>query len=182
VLNFNSLITDKRLYHFEGLGPLLVEAFSLRENLSAPWELHLSTLSEKVGLDLNAMLNKEVTLHTTLADGSRWSRKGVVVVAESDQADGSLARYRLEVQPWLYYLAHTRRAKSGKRRACPPSLTASSRPTPPRCPAWPGRGLMTSLITWHKARSPRLMVCAATPCSTARLTWPSCTACWLRKA
>jgi type VI secretion system secreted protein VgrG len=119
VLNFNSLVTDKRLYHLEGLGPLLVEAFSLRESLSTPWELHVSTISEKVGLDLDAMLNTEVTLHTTLADGSRWSRKGVVVGAESDEADGGLARYRLEVRPWLYLLAHTRRSQVWQEKSLP---------------------------------------------------------------
>jgi type VI secretion system secreted protein VgrG len=57
------------------------------------------------------MLNQSLTLHAVLADGTPWSRTGLVVAAEADEADGGLLRYRLEVQPWLALLAHTRRSQ-----------------------------------------------------------------------
>ena len=103
-----------RLYRLEGEGPLadlVVEAWSLKEELSAPWTLELSTLSTDARLDIHAMLGQKVTLQTALADGSLSPRSGVVTHASAEESDGGFARYRLTVRPWIALLAHTRRSQ-----------------------------------------------------------------------
>ena len=105
---------ERRLYELQGegeLGELLVEAWSLREGLSEPWQLELSAVSLRADLDIDAMLGRKITLLTTLADGSKHPRSGIVMAASTDEADGGFARYRLSVQPWLALLAHTRRSQ-----------------------------------------------------------------------
>ncbi len=61
-----------RLYRLTGAGELAhlaVEAWSLKESLSTPWELQVAALSPRAGLDLHAMLGRRLDLHTRLADG-----------------------------------------------------------------------------------------------------------------
>lgn len=108
------LTSEQRLFELQGegeLGELLPEAFSLREGLSQVWELHLSALSLRADLDLQAMLGRRLVLRTVLADGHRAERSGVVLQASSEVSDGGLARYRLVLRPWLALLACTRRSQ-----------------------------------------------------------------------
>ena len=110
-LRFDS---STRLYRLQGqdqLSELLVQAWSLKEKLDAPWTLELSTLSTRAGLDIHAMLGKKLTLQTALADGSLHPRSGLVSRATAEEADGGFARYRLTVRPWIALLAHTRRSQ-----------------------------------------------------------------------
>ena len=103
-----------RLYRLEAEGELaglVVEAWSLTEEISAPWTLELSTLSTDAALDLHAMLGEKLTLQTALADGSLHPRSGIVTNASAEESDGGFARYRLTVRPWIALLAHTRRSQ-----------------------------------------------------------------------
>ena len=118
---FSALPFDSttRLYRLQGEGELsglLVQAWSLKEQLSAPWTLDLVTLSPRAGLDIHAMLGKKLTLQTALADGSLHPRSGIVTRATSDEADGGFARYRLTVRPWIALLAHGRRSQVWQER------------------------------------------------------------------
>lgn len=105
--------TDTRLYRLEASGPaagLLVESWSLYEQLSQPWEMQLSTLSTSATLDIHAMLGHPLSLITTLADGSTYPRRGLILGAGNLDSDGGFTRYRLTVQPWLALLKHSRRS------------------------------------------------------------------------
>ena len=110
-LNFNSTTRLYRLQAQGELAELLVQAWSLKEELSTPWTLDLVTLSPRVGLNLQAMLGQPVTLQTALADGSLYPRSGIVTQATAESSDGGFARYRLTVRPWIALLAHGRRSQ-----------------------------------------------------------------------
>ncbi len=102
-----------RLYRLDADGELAglqVEAFVLEEALSQPWRMELSMLHERVDLDLDAMLGRQVTLVTVLADGKVHRRTGSVAQAAADDSDGGFARYRLTVQPWFAFLAQSIRS------------------------------------------------------------------------
>ena len=112
--------TERRLYDLQGgsaLAGLLVEAWSQREQLSQPWELHISALSLRADLNTDAMLGQRADLLTTLSDGSHVARSGIVLAAEALDADGGFARYRLQVGPWLALLTHTRRSQVWQERS-----------------------------------------------------------------
>ena len=113
---FSALVFDSstRLYRLEGdaeLSELIVEAWACNEALGKPWELRISTLSTRSGLDIDAMLGKKLTLQSVLADGSLQPRSGIVTNAASECADGGFARYTLTVRPWIALLAHTRQSR-----------------------------------------------------------------------
>ena len=94
--------SSTRLNRLEGdgaLSELMVEAWACKDSLSAPWQLEVSTLSTRSGLDTHAMLGKKSTLQTVLADGSLHPRSGIVTHASSECADGGFARYTLTVRP-----------------------------------------------------------------------------------
>lgn len=107
--------SEHRLYDIEidgGAGQgLMVEAFSLQERLSQPWQMELVCLSLSAHLDIAALLGQPLHLHIAQADGSRITRSGRISSAQADDADGGLARYRLTVHSWMSQLAHTRRSQ-----------------------------------------------------------------------
>lgn len=103
-----------RLYRLHGEGEssgLLVQAWSLKEQLDAPWTMEIVALGTHAALDVQAMLGRQITLQTVLADGSVQARSGLVLAACAKDADGGFARYRLTVRPWIALLAHTRRSR-----------------------------------------------------------------------
>ncbi|MBA3597386.1 MAG: type VI secretion system tip protein VgrG [Methylibium sp.] len=113
---FNALHFDDaaRLYRLQGegaLSKLLVQAWSLKEQLDAPWTMELVALDTDAGLDTQALLGQRLTLHTVLADGSLHPRSGLVFAARAGDADGGFARWRLTVRPWIALLGHTRRSQ-----------------------------------------------------------------------
>lgn len=117
--------SDRRLYRLAGDGPLaelLLEAWSLREELNQPWLMELAALAVRPDLDLEAMLGQRLELHATLADGGSLMRAGVVTAARAEESDGGFARYRLDVQPWLALLAYTRRSQVWQEQALPDIL------------------------------------------------------------
>jgi type VI secretion system VgrG family protein len=103
-----------RLYALEGDAPLSslqVERWSGREALSTCGGWTIDALSTDATLSLDAMLGQRCALRTTLADGSRTRRSGLVREAQLLGADGGLARYRLALAPWLWLLTQGRHSR-----------------------------------------------------------------------
>ncbi|MCG5259587.1 type VI secretion system Vgr family protein, partial [Cupriavidus gilardii] len=104
----------RRLFQLEGegaIGELAVEAWLGREALSELGETRIVAVSANARLALKSLLGAKVTLWTTLADGGRIRRSGLVRKAEKLGADGSLARYRLTVVPWLWLATQQRHSQ-----------------------------------------------------------------------
>lgn len=106
--------SDTRLYTLTGASSerplpadLMVERFALHEAVSEPFRLELHALVLDTHVALKQLYARPVTLHTTLADGSRTRRSGYVTEAHSLDADGGLARKALVIQPWIALLGHT---------------------------------------------------------------------------
>ena len=86
---------------------LLVERFELHEAVSQPFALCIHVLSLDAHVELKQLYARPITLETTLANGQRVRRSGVVTAASSLQSDGGLARKALWVQAWPALLGHT---------------------------------------------------------------------------
>jgi type VI secretion system secreted protein VgrG len=86
-------------------GALIVESFSGREAMSGLFRFHADCLATSAHYELKALTGEEVTLRLMLANGSTRSFHGMVIAARQLGADGSLARYRLTLAPWLHALA-----------------------------------------------------------------------------
>ncbi|MDR8726388.1 type VI secretion system Vgr family protein [Burkholderia pseudomultivorans] len=100
-----------RLYSLEGQGPLAglqVESWSGREHLSENYRWDVYGLSRDPALDLDDMLGQRVTLRCALTNGSLAVRSGLVVEACCLGFDGMVARYSLQLAPWLAVLDHGR--------------------------------------------------------------------------
>src|SRR5699024_9647581 len=98
----------------EGPAPvsaLHVERWQGEAALSHCGELTVDALCHDAGLPLDAMLGQAVSLCTTQADGGRSRRTGLVREARLLGADGSLARYRLNLVPWLWVLGEGRHSR-----------------------------------------------------------------------
>src|SRR5690606_10275967 len=106
--------TDTRLYTLSSAGQgaslpadLLVESFVLHEAVSQPFALYIHALVLDAHIELKRLTAQPITLHTTLADGSRARRSGYVTRADALDTDGGFARKGLLVQPWIALLGHT---------------------------------------------------------------------------
>ena len=100
-----------RLYTLDGPSPLSslqIERWTGTEVLSGNYRWDVHALGTDPGLDLDAMLGQRVTIKTALADGSSATRSGLVAEAECVSYDGTVARYFLQLVPWLTALAHGR--------------------------------------------------------------------------
>lgn len=80
---------------------LVVERFTVKEAISAPFVLHVDCLSPSAHLDTAKLATEEVTLRLMLPDGNRRAWHGYVVACASMGGDGGLARYRLTVGSWF---------------------------------------------------------------------------------
>ncbi|SPA27407.1 conserved hypothetical protein; putative VGR-RELATED PROTEIN [Cupriavidus taiwanensis] len=103
-----------RLYALDGEGPLdelAVEAWIGRDAISALFEWRIVAVSANADIALDSLLGQRVTLLTTLAGGGQSRRTGLVRQAEKLGADGSLARYRLTVVPWLWLTTQQRHSQ-----------------------------------------------------------------------
>lgn len=108
------LSSAHRLYTLEGEGPvpdLAVEAWLGREAISELSEWRIVCVSANARIPLKSFMGQRVTLLTTLADGSQARRTGLVRLAEKLGADGSLARYRLTLVPWLWVTTQQRQSQ-----------------------------------------------------------------------
>ncbi|MDI1259921.1 type VI secretion system Vgr family protein [Aquabacterium sp.] len=107
--------TEARLYSLSAPGgeagalpaDLMVESFVLHEAVSQPFALYINALVLNAHVPLKQLTARPITLHTTLADGSRARRSGYVMEADSLDADGGFARKGLLVQPWIALLGYT---------------------------------------------------------------------------
>ncbi|MDS0795569.1 type VI secretion system tip protein VgrG [Burkholderia pseudomultivorans] len=100
-----------RLYSLEGQGSLAglqVESWSGKEHLSENYRWDIYGLSRDPALDLEGMLGQRVTLRCALTNGSFAVRSGLVVEARCLGFDGMVARYSLQLAPWLAVLDHGR--------------------------------------------------------------------------
>jgi type VI secretion system VgrG family protein len=100
-----------RLYSLKGdgvLAALQIERWSGSEALSGIYEWDVQALATDPALDLEAMLGQRAAVLTTLADGSTASRSGLVAQAACLGYDAGIARYRLQLVPWLAVLDHAR--------------------------------------------------------------------------
>jgi type VI secretion system secreted protein VgrG len=105
---------EPRLYRLEApgaLSTLRVEAWVAEEALDEPGRLEICALAADPRLDLDAMLGGPVTLVTRLADGREHRRGGLVDLAIAEDCDGALARYRLVVRPWPWFLCMSLRCQ-----------------------------------------------------------------------
>jgi type VI secretion system secreted protein VgrG len=84
-----------------------VESFVLHEAVSQVFALYVNALSLDARVELKQMYSRPVTLHTTLANGSRTRRSGYLMRLGSLGADGGFARKGLLVQPWIAILGET---------------------------------------------------------------------------
>ena len=104
----------QRLFTLSGAGAipqLMVESFVLTDAISEPFVLQLDVLCLDARLDLDALLRQPLTLHAVLADGSRFSRSGLIFEVEAGDANGGFAPYRVLVKPFvslLGYSSHSR--------------------------------------------------------------------------
>ncbi|MDB0544122.1 type VI secretion system tip protein VgrG [Ralstonia solanacearum] len=80
---------------------LVVERFTAREAVSAPFALEVDCLSPSAHLDTAELASREATLRLMLADGRRRAWHGYVADCTTLGGDGGLARYRLRIVPWL---------------------------------------------------------------------------------
>ncbi|RQS61553.1 type VI secretion system tip protein VgrG [Burkholderia sp. Bp8963] len=109
--SLTALFSANRLYSLEGPGAiaaLQVERWVGREALSENYQWDIYALATDPALDLESMLGQRVTLRTALTDGGCATRSGLVAEAECIDYDAGLARYRLQLVPWLAALAHGR--------------------------------------------------------------------------
>ncbi len=96
---------------------LMVESFVLHEAVSQPFSLYINALVLDAHVELKRLTARPITLHTTLADGSRARRSGYVTQAESLEADGGFARKGLLVQPWIALLGYTLNSRVWQNRS-----------------------------------------------------------------
>nr|EUJ12507.1 hypothetical protein RSP673_21160 [Ralstonia solanacearum P673] len=80
---------------------LVVERFTAREAVSAPFVLEVDCLSSSAHIDPAKLASREATLRLMLADGRRRAWHGYVADCTALGGDGGLARYRLRIVPWL---------------------------------------------------------------------------------
>ncbi|MGA3954158.1 type VI secretion system Vgr family protein [Ralstonia nicotianae] len=80
---------------------LVVERFTAKEAVSAPFALHVDCLSPSAHLDTAKLATEEITLRLMLPSGNRRAWHGYVVACTALGGDGGLARYRLTVGSWF---------------------------------------------------------------------------------
>ncbi|WP_146604303.1 type VI secretion system Vgr family protein, partial [Cupriavidus phytorum] len=103
-----------RLYAMDGEGPLeelAVEGWIGRDAISALFEWRIVAVSANADIALDSLMGQRITLLTTLAGGGQSRRTGLIRQAEKLGADGSLARYRLTLVPWLWLTTQQRHSQ-----------------------------------------------------------------------
>ncbi|API75638.1 type VI secretion system Vgr family protein [Ralstonia pseudosolanacearum] len=80
---------------------LVVERFTAKEAVSAPFALHIDCLSPSAHIDTAKLATEEITLRLMLPDGNQRAWHGYVVGCAALGGDGGLARYRLTVGSWF---------------------------------------------------------------------------------
>ncbi|MDQ2989413.1 MAG: type VI secretion system tip protein VgrG, partial [Pseudomonadota bacterium] len=92
-----------------GANQLLAECVRVEEGLGQGFALHIDALSTNAGIPLKSLLGQPLLLELLTADGpGRRPFHGHITNAELSGANGGFARYRLVVEPWTAFLAHSR--------------------------------------------------------------------------
>ena len=111
----STLSSQTRLYVLDAPAPLAqslqVERWVGYEALSDLYRWDIFALSADHLIALSALMGQKITLLTTLADGSRCPRSGLVSTAARLGSDGSLTRYHLTLVPWLWMLTQSFRSR-----------------------------------------------------------------------
>ena len=107
-LDFAALLDQRgRMLKVETALPTLAlvpERMVMREAVDAPFELTLDCLSTSVRFELKRLIGEQITVSLLHADGSYRPWHGYVVQAGQLGSDGAVARYRLQMAPWLGFL------------------------------------------------------------------------------
>ncbi len=107
-LDFAALLGDgDRLLQVDTALPalaLLPEHCTMREAVSAPFELVLDAVSTSAQFELKTLIGEQMTVRLKRADGTYQPWHGYVLQAAQLGSDGGLARYRLTMGPWLEWL------------------------------------------------------------------------------
>lgn len=107
-LDFAALLDQRgRMLKVETALPTLAlvpERMVMRDSVDAPFELTLDCLSTSVRFELKHLIGEQITVSLLHADGSYRPWHGYVVQAGQLGSDGALARYRLEMAPWISLL------------------------------------------------------------------------------
>ncbi|WP_249260593.1 contractile injection system protein, VgrG/Pvc8 family, partial [Xanthomonas graminis] len=104
----------QRLYRLElpgDDGDAVIERWSGSERLSEGFVWWVDVLSTQAGLPLEAWLGRRATLYTRLADGGESPRTGLIHEAYELGSDGGLARYRVGLVPWTWWLSQGRHSR-----------------------------------------------------------------------
>ncbi|UKE44452.1 type VI secretion system tip protein VgrG [Xanthomonas translucens pv. secalis] len=102
-----------RLYRLQlpGGDVQVVERWSGSERLSEGFVWWVDVLSTQADLPLEAWLGRRATLYTRLADGDESPRTGLIHEAYELGSDGGLARYRVGLVPWTWWLSQGRHSR-----------------------------------------------------------------------
>ena len=83
---------------------LVVTSFTSEDPVSAVGSTDIECISVSTDWQLSDLLDHEITLRVLQADGSYRHQHGYVREAWQVDADGGLARYHLQIVPWLNFL------------------------------------------------------------------------------
>lgn len=104
----SSLSPHARLVTLDGLASdvsLVVERASGHEAINQPYRFEVDLLSPSAQLSLSAFIGLPVSLGLLTADGTRRRWHGLITTASRLAADGGVARYRVQLESPLAWLA-----------------------------------------------------------------------------
>ncbi|MCF7751406.1 type VI secretion system tip protein VgrG [Bacillus subtilis subsp. subtilis] len=113
-------VSDAQRLHrlaLPGATTVVVERWSGEESLSAHFDYVIDFLSLDAGLELEPWLGKPATLSTRAASGADIERVGLVSDASLLGSDGGVARYRIRLRPWTWWLEHGRHSRVFQERS-----------------------------------------------------------------
>ena len=91
------------------LGPdaLLLASMEAAEYLSRPFAYEIALLSERIDIRAEDLLGTPATVSLQLPSGDRRFFNGYINRFSQDGFEGTLARYRATLVPWLWFLSRT---------------------------------------------------------------------------
>ncbi|WP_434026937.1 type VI secretion system Vgr family protein [[Pseudomonas] boreopolis] len=113
-LTQSARLTDaSRLHRLElaGLPAQVVERWYGREEVSRGYDYWVDVLSADAGLALEGWLGQRATLYTRDARGGQVARSGLVNEATLLDSEGGLARYRVRLVGWTWWLSQGRHSR-----------------------------------------------------------------------
>ncbi|HLO95064.1 MAG TPA: contractile injection system protein, VgrG/Pvc8 family, partial [Burkholderiaceae bacterium] len=116
---------SERLYAVTGDAPindLLVEDFTLIDTISEPFVLRITVLTLDGQLSVHSLMQKRITLHTRLSDGSVHQRSGLIAYANELVSDGGFKCLQLTVRPWVAFLELSSHSRAWQHKTVPQIL------------------------------------------------------------